>query len=214
MTLNLNHIFLYLLINGIFSYSEKSGKIVSKSETDLSSVFKKNPTSLDTFRKFRAEKPSKFRGFSHSVYSLELENLSTQLDCERSRIRLKLYTLRRILHAQGVHSRGPLQPKYWSLVTSGHDDQKCPEISDSTFGHDDQKCIKNTSETTNRNLTGMCTVYLFCCLEPCADTSEIAVCSLTQISSTSSLLFLIHSYTLLTYCSHNSCSDTTSIIVL
>ena len=37
---------------------------------------KKNPASLDTFQCLRAEKPSKFKGFSHSVYSLELENLS------------------------------------------------------------------------------------------------------------------------------------------
>jgi len=38
MTLKINYIFLYLLTNGIFSNSGKSGKSVSKSETDLSSV--------------------------------------------------------------------------------------------------------------------------------------------------------------------------------
>ena len=77
MTLNFNNIYLYLLISGIFSNSEILGKIVSKNETELSSVSKQNPTVLDTFRRFRTEKPSKIKGFSHSVYSLELENLST-----------------------------------------------------------------------------------------------------------------------------------------
>jgi len=67
MTLKINYIFLYLLINSIFSNSEILGQIVSKNETDLSSVFKKNPTSLDTFRKFRTEKPSKIKGFRGSV---------------------------------------------------------------------------------------------------------------------------------------------------
>ena len=76
MTLNFNNIYLYILISVFFSNSEKFGKIVSKNETDLSSVFKKNPLLLDTFRKFRTEKPSKINGFSHFVYSLELENLS------------------------------------------------------------------------------------------------------------------------------------------
>ena len=76
MTLNFNNIYLYLLISGIFSNSEILGKIVSKNETDLSSVSKKNPTALDTFRRFRTEKPSKIKDFSYSVYSLELENLS------------------------------------------------------------------------------------------------------------------------------------------
>ena len=77
MTLKINYIFLYLLINSIFSNSEKSGKIVSKNETDLSSVSKKNPAALDTLQCLCTEKPSKIKGFSHSVYSLELENLST-----------------------------------------------------------------------------------------------------------------------------------------
>ena len=77
MTLNFNNIYLYLLISGIFSNSEILGKIVSKNETELSSVSKQNPTVLDIFRRFRAEKPSKIKGFSHSIYSLELENLST-----------------------------------------------------------------------------------------------------------------------------------------
>ena len=76
MTLNFNNIYLYLLISGIFSNSEILGQIVSKNETDLSSVSKKNPTSLDTFRRFRTEKPSKIKGSRHSVYSLEPENLS------------------------------------------------------------------------------------------------------------------------------------------
>ena len=76
MTLNFNNIYLHLLISGIFSNYEIPGQIVSKNETDLSSVSKKNPATLDTFRRFRAEKPSKFKGFSHSVYSLEPENLS------------------------------------------------------------------------------------------------------------------------------------------
>ncbi len=76
MTLKINYIFLYLLISGIFSNSEILGKIVSKNETDLPSVSKKNPTSLDTFRRFRTEKPSKINASRHSVYSLEPENLS------------------------------------------------------------------------------------------------------------------------------------------
>jgi len=38
MTLKINYIFLYLLINGIFSNSENLGQIASKNETDLSSV--------------------------------------------------------------------------------------------------------------------------------------------------------------------------------
>ena len=73
MTLNFNIIYLYLLINGIFS---NSGKIVSKSETGLFSVSKQNPTLLDTFQGLRTEKTSKFKGFRGSVYSLEPENLS------------------------------------------------------------------------------------------------------------------------------------------
>lgn len=64
MTLNFNIIYLYFLINGIFS---NSGKIVSKSETELSSVSKQNPTVLDTFRRFRTEKLSKINGFRGSV---------------------------------------------------------------------------------------------------------------------------------------------------
>ena len=69
MTLNFNNIYLYLLISGIFSYSEKSGKSVSKSETGLFNVSKQNPTSLDTFRRFQTEKPSKFKGFSSFIAS-------------------------------------------------------------------------------------------------------------------------------------------------
>ena len=76
MTLKINYIFLYLLINSIFSNSEKSGKIVSKNETDLSSVSKQNPASLDTFRRFQTGKPSKIKDSIYSVYSLEPENLS------------------------------------------------------------------------------------------------------------------------------------------
>ena len=76
MTLNFNNIYLYLLISGIFSNSEKSGKIVSKNETDLFRVSEKNPAVLDIFQCLLTEKPSKIRGFSHSVYSLEPENLS------------------------------------------------------------------------------------------------------------------------------------------
>ena len=67
MTLNFNNIFLYLLISDIFSNSEKSGKIVSKSETGLFSVSKKNLATLDTFRRFRTEKPSKIKGSRGSV---------------------------------------------------------------------------------------------------------------------------------------------------
>ena len=76
MTQKINYIFLYLLINGIFSNSGKSGKSVSKSETDLSSVSKKNPASLDIFQCLQTEKPSKTKDSRHSVYSLESENLS------------------------------------------------------------------------------------------------------------------------------------------
>ena len=67
LTLNFNNIYLYLLISGIFSNSEKSGKIVSKNETGLSNVSKKNPASLDTFQCLQTEKPSKITGFKGSV---------------------------------------------------------------------------------------------------------------------------------------------------
>ena len=77
MTLKINYIFLYLLISCIFSNSEQSGKSVSKSETDLSNISEQNPTSLDTFRSLRTEKSCKIKGFNHSVYSLEPENLSS-----------------------------------------------------------------------------------------------------------------------------------------
>lgn len=76
MTLNFNNIYLHLLISGIFTHSELSGKLVSKSETDLYSVSKKNPASLDTFQCLRTKKPSKIKVFGHSIYSLESENLS------------------------------------------------------------------------------------------------------------------------------------------
>ena len=76
MTQNFNNIYLHLLISAIFSNSGKFGKIVSKSETGLFSVAKQNPASLDTFQYLWTEKPSKSKGFSHSVYSLEPENLS------------------------------------------------------------------------------------------------------------------------------------------
>jgi len=71
MTLKINYIILYLLISGFFSNSGKFRTTVSKSETDLFSVSEENPASLDTFRRFRTEKPSKIKDFSHSVYSLE-----------------------------------------------------------------------------------------------------------------------------------------------
>ena len=76
MTLSFNNIFLYLLISGIFLEFWKNRKIVSKNETDLSNVSKKNPTTSDTFQCLWTDKPSEFKGFSHSVYSLEPENLS------------------------------------------------------------------------------------------------------------------------------------------
>ena len=103
MTLNFNNIFLYLLINGIFSYSEITGKIVSKNETDLFSVSKKNPASLDTFRRFRTENPSKFMGFSHSVYSLELENLSNVIGLRKKQDThiVALATCAETPHSQG-----------------------------------------------------------------------------------------------------------------
>ena len=90
MTLNFNYIFLYLLISSIFSNSEKSGKIVSTNETDLSSVSKKNPASPDIFQCLRTEKPSKFKGCSHSVYSLELENLSNAIGLRKKQDTLKV----------------------------------------------------------------------------------------------------------------------------
>ena len=68
---------LYFLVSSHKWHFLKFRKIVSKNETGLSNISKQNPTPLDTFRRFQTEKPSKFKGFSHSVYSLELENLST-----------------------------------------------------------------------------------------------------------------------------------------
>ena len=50
-----------------------------KNETGLSSVSNQNPTSLDSFQRLRTEKPSKIKASSHSVYSLEPENLSNAI---------------------------------------------------------------------------------------------------------------------------------------
>lgn len=67
MTLNFNNIYLYLLISGIFLNSEILGQIVSKNETDLSSVSKKNPATLDIFQCLQTAKPSKIKEFRGSV---------------------------------------------------------------------------------------------------------------------------------------------------
>lgn len=70
----------YLLVSSHKWHFLKFRKIRNnslKNETDLSIVSKKNPVALDTFQCLRTEKSSKFKGFNHSVYSLELENLST-----------------------------------------------------------------------------------------------------------------------------------------
>ena len=74
------HIHLYSPVaNGTFYDSEKFRKRVSKNETAMLSVSDRNPESLDTFREFRNEKSSKIKTSSHSVYSLEPENMSNAI---------------------------------------------------------------------------------------------------------------------------------------
>lgn len=140
MTLNFNNIYLYLLISGLFSNSGKSRKIVSKNETGLSSVSNKNPVSLDSFQCLRAEKPSKIKDSSHSVYSLGPENLSYVIGLRKKQdtpqvVYLTLKTSRPgRSHSSSPKTRILVQKEKPLLVTMTKSGLKCWFV---TFGHRD-----------------------------------------------------------------------------
>ena len=66
-----------------------------KSETALVSASNRNPTSPTIFQKSRNGKPSKIKGSSHSIYSLEPETLSDAIGLRNKQDTPKVaYTLR------------------------------------------------------------------------------------------------------------------------